>query len=101
MAIVKGKYTRNRQSIKASVRYISHRPGRDGEKMSRELFGFDGTMTRQQAYRMIDAMKTGSYFYRLVLSTDPRFEDTFKDLDLSLLATRLMAQLEERLLSQN
>ena len=31
---------------KASVRYIQHRAGKEGEKITRDLFGSDGLMDR-------------------------------------------------------
>jgi hypothetical protein len=42
MAIVKATYTKSRPGAKAALRYIQHRPGREGEKVKRELFGIDG-----------------------------------------------------------
>ncbi len=58
-------------NIKASIRYIQHRRGKDGQKVARSLFGIDGELERQQAYTMIDEAKKGTRFYRLVLmSTD-------------------------------
>ena len=93
MAIVKGKYTKQPKRIKASVRYIAHRRGKDGEKISRTLFGFDGPMEKEQIYKMIDAMPKGTYFYRLIISTDPRTEDMQKDLDLWELTITMMERL--------
>ena len=51
MAIVKATYTKSSGGAKASIRYIEHRPGKDGEKVTRTLFGVDGLMGRWQAYR--------------------------------------------------
>ena len=39
MAIVKNKYVRGKARIKAHLRYITHRRGMEGERMSRPLFG--------------------------------------------------------------
>jgi hypothetical protein len=97
MAIVKGRYTRSTGAIKASVRYIAHRPGKDGDRISRTLFGFDGPIEKEQAYRMMDEAPKGTYFYRLVLSTDPRREDVHKDLNLWKLTEHTMRRLEDRL----
>jgi hypothetical protein len=97
VAIVKGRYTRNRGAIKASVRYIAHRPGKEGERISRALFGFDGPMEKEQAYRMMDEAPKGTYFYRLVLATDPSREDALKDLNLWKLTEHTMRRLEDRL----
>jgi hypothetical protein len=97
MAIVKGRYTRSTGAIKASVRYIMHRPGKEGERISRTLFGFDGPMEKEQAYKMMDEAPKGTYFYRLVLSTDPRREDLQKNLNLWKLTEQTMRHLEDRL----
>ena len=45
--------------VKASLRYITHRPGKDKERMYRELFGYDGVMEKDQAYRMFDEAQKG------------------------------------------
>jgi hypothetical protein len=46
---------------------------------------------------MIDeAPKKGRYYYRLILSPDPRREDRYKDLDLRHLTIATMLKLEER-----
>ena len=42
MAVVKATYTKSRGGAKASIRYIASRPGRNGEKIMRQLFGHDG-----------------------------------------------------------
>jgi hypothetical protein len=97
MAIVKASFTKSRAGAKASIRYIQHRPGKDGTKISRTLFGNDGVMGRQQAYRMIDEAGNGTFFYRFVISPDPALEDTQKDLHLWEITEQTMVQLEERL----
>lgn len=96
MAIVKATYTRKGGGAKASIRYIEHRVGKDGEKANRALFGADGLMGRWQAYQIIDDAKRGSYFFRLIISPDPKGEDTEKDLHLREVAERTMNALEER-----
>ncbi len=97
MAIVKTNYTKSRAGAKAAIRYIQHRPGKDGSKITRTLFGHDGVMGRQQAYRMIDEAGKGTVFYRIVISPDPATEDTQKDLHLWEITEQTMVQLEERL----
>jgi hypothetical protein len=82
MAIVKATYTKSIADAKASIRYIEHRPGKDGAKITRSLFGIDGLMGRDQAYRLIDEAPKGSVFYRFVLSPDPKKEDMRRDLHL-------------------
>ena len=58
MAVVKAKFVKRgaqeKKRAKAALRYIQHRPGKDGEKIIRTLFGRDGAMERSDAYRMID-----------------------------------------------
>jgi hypothetical protein len=54
MAIVKATYTKSRPAAKAAIRYIEHRPGKEGERVKRGLFGSDGRIERGEAYRMID-----------------------------------------------
>jgi len=79
------------------VRYLAHRRDREGHKVTRDLFGFDGNLSKQTAYQMIDdAPKKGRYYYRVVLSPDPRREDTYRDLDLRNLTIATMLKLEER-----
>jgi hypothetical protein len=69
MAIVKATYTKSRGGAKAAIRYIQHRPGKDGQKATRELYGADGGMERSQAYQMIDTAEKGTVFFRIVIST--------------------------------
>jgi hypothetical protein len=97
MAIVKATYTKSRPAAKAAIRYIEHRPGREGEKVKRELFGSDGVLDRQDAYRLIDAAEKGTVFFRIVISPDPATEDTAKDLLLTEITGQTMQALEERL----
>jgi hypothetical protein len=73
-----------------------HRPGKDGQRLTRELVGYDGTMELTQAYEMIDEAGQGSLFYRLVISPDPRTEDAERDLHLSEIIERTMLYLEDR-----
>jgi hypothetical protein len=100
MAIVKSNYVKRgigeRGRAKATVRYITHRRDRDNQTVTRKLFGFDGELTREQAYRMIDEAQKGTLFYRFVLSPDPKREDRYKDLDLSEITIHTMLALEER-----
>ena len=75
-------YTKIRKAAKATVRYIMHRPNREGSRAARDLFGIDGFMEKYHAYALIDGAQKGSVFYRVAFSPDPSKEDTFKDLDL-------------------
>ena len=97
MAIVKATYTKSRGGAKAAIRYIEHRPGREGEKVKRELYGRDGSVERGEAYRMIDEAGKGIVFFRFVISPDPAKEDTEKDLLLTEITVQTMQTLEERL----
>jgi hypothetical protein len=97
MAIVKATYTKHKEGAKAAIKYIQHRPGQDGAKVTRELFGSDGRMTKKEAYTMIDQAKPGSIFFRFVVSPDPKTEDSHKDLLLRAITERTMNMLEDRL----
>src|SRR3982750_5032295 len=85
MAIVKANFVKRDKSAKgrakASIRYIQHRRGKDGETITRTLFGSDGEMSRADAYQMIDEAGKGSLFYRFVLSPNPKGADNTHDLD--------------------
>jgi len=100
MAIVKATYTKSSAGAKASIRYIAHRPGKDGATITRNLFGLDGLMGRWQAYQMIDEADKGSVFFRFVISPDPKQEDTGKDLFLREITEKTMMSLEDRLHKQ-
>src|SRR3954470_11882276 len=84
MAVVKANYVKRGKGAKgrakASIRYIQHRRGKDGEAITRTLFGSDGEMTRDDAYRMIDGAGKGSLFYRFVVSPNPKGADQRQDL---------------------
>jgi len=97
MAIITAKFSKSKSRMKAAVRYIEHRAGREGEKVKRELFGIDGVMNREQAYQMIDEAEKGTAYFRLVISPDPTKEDTERDLHLAELTRQTMLTLEERL----
>ena len=97
MAVITAKFTRERGRVKAGVRYIQHRAGRDGEKVTRELFGIDGVMERQQAYQLIDDAAKGIVFFHIVISPDPQKEDTAQDLHLAEITRQTMLTLEAQL----
>jgi hypothetical protein len=97
MAIVKASFTTHRQGAKATVKYITHRPGREGATITRALFGRDGVMSKQEVYRLIDEAGKGSLFFRLVVSPDPKREDTHHDLHLREVTEKTIQTLEERL----
>lgn len=97
MAIVKASYTRSGEGAKATIRYISHRPNDHGTRVTRQLFGTDGAMSRDEAYRLIDAAEKGSVFFRFVLSPDPDTEDPLRDLHLRLVTEEALASLAAQL----
>ena len=56
MAIVKASFTRSSEKIKKTLNYIVHRPGREGEKLNRELFGdLEESIRKEDAYGRIAA----------------------------------------------
>lgn len=99
MAILKANYAKNASGAKASIRYIEHRPGKDGEKITRTLFGIDGQMERREAYQLIDEAKEGDSIYRFVINPDPKKEDTERDLFLREITEKTMFTLEDRVKS--
>jgi hypothetical protein len=94
MAIVKANYVKRdkKQKLraKATIRYMEHRPGKEGRKTQRALFGSDGVMERQEAYSLIDDAEKGSIFFRFVVSPDAVAEDSLRDLDLRALTGETM-----------
>lgn len=97
MAVVRVKYTRGRNRIKAHIRYITHRRGKEGEKITRTLFGKTGLTEKQASYQMIDEAKRGTIFFKIMISPDPAKEDTHKDLDLQLITRQTILKLEKQL----
>ncbi len=81
MAVVYSTFTKSGGLAKANIRYIQHRAGKDGQKITRTLFGFDGVIERKEAYEMIDEALKGTHFYRISLNPDPEREDRGNDLD--------------------
>jgi hypothetical protein len=82
MAIVKASYGIKASAAKATIRYITHRPDREGVRQSRQLFNEQGGTGRVHAYAMIDAARSGDRFYHFKISPDPRTEDRYGDLHL-------------------
>jgi len=96
MAIVKASYTRKGSIAKAAIRYIENRPGKDGSRIVRTLFKADGKVERREVYTMIDEADKNSYFFRLVISPDPKREDSDKNLALREITERTIQSLEDR-----
>ena len=97
MAIVKVNYTKSRAKIKATIRYITHRPTREGERTTRALFGREGVIDKKQAYQMIREAPRGTVFFRLAISPDPKREDVKRDLDLRSMTRKTILTLEKHL----
>jgi hypothetical protein len=85
-----------KQKIKATIRYNSHRRGRDGEKMSRQNFGWDNRdLEKDEIYQMMDAAPKGTNFFRFKINPDPKTENPRKNLDLRDLTIKFMLKLQE------
>ncbi len=97
MAVIVMNFTKSSGAAKANIKYIQHRPGRDGAKTTRQLFGWDGALDRTEAYRMVDGAETGSAFFRIKISPDPNTEDTRRDLRLWEVTETIMQTVEERI----
>ena len=70
MAIVKAYFTRSSEKIKKTLNYIVHRPGREGEKLNRDLFGdMEELIEKEDAYRFIEAR--GMTFFHVKLNFHP------------------------------
>ncbi len=75
--ILRHTYTRSRDTARAGLRYYQMRP-RGEEEPPRSIFGADGTMTRDEAYRLLDGHQARGYLaHRLLLSpgADERPDD--------------------------
>jgi hypothetical protein len=66
--------------------------------MNRALFGTDGALNRQEAYELIDDADKGTVFFRLIVSPDPRREDSQRDLDLREITDQAMFALSMKLM---
>src|SRR5215211_8182514 len=98
MAIVKLKYARGREAIKAHLRYIVHRPGKELERLTRELFQHNYlSVTKQDVYDRINSAPRGTLFYKMMINFHPLKEDTNKDLDLQHIASLAVREMQTRL----
>jgi hypothetical protein len=68
--IIITSYTRDRKEAKRTVRYITHRCGKEKQKTTRQIFGMDGVLEKYHAYQMIDESQKGTVFFRIVISPD-------------------------------
>jgi len=68
--ILRHTYTRSRDTARAALRYYQMRP-RGEDEPPRAIFGPDGTLARDEAYRLLDSQQppSGRYLaHRLMLS---------------------------------
>ncbi len=100
MAVFVMNHTQSKGAAKANIKYIQNRPGRDGTKIIRTLFGWDGALDRQEAYRMVDAADKASFYFRMKICPDPKTEDTRRDLSLREVTETIMQMVEERIRRQ-
>jgi hypothetical protein len=98
MAVVKMKYTWSRDAIKAHLRYIVHRPGKEWEKATRELFQHNYmSVTKQDVYDSINSAPKNTLFYKMMINFHPTKEDTHKDLDLHYIASLTVREMQYRI----
>ena len=101
MAIVKASFVKRgsqaKLKAKATLKYIQHRPGKEGSRIIRTLYGSDGIMERHEAHRMIDEAGREHIFFRFIISPDPALEDQDRELNMRLITHQTMQTLEERL----
>jgi hypothetical protein len=86
-----------KQQALATLIYNGCRPGKDREELQREYFGHGGTLTPEQAIRMIAEASPNTLFWRLILNPDPLIEDPDRDLNLQELTTEMVQWLERRI----
>lgn len=88
--IVRHSFTRRRATARAGLRYYQMRPRGDGEG-PRQLFTGEGTVSRDEAYRLLDAHQPprGYLAHRLLLS--PSAEEC--PADLRALTARVLDRL--------
>jgi hypothetical protein len=95
VAVIRVNYVKKgkgeRQTAKANIRYIQYRRGKDGQQISRTLFGVGGEMERLQAYAMVNQAEEGSTFFRIKICPDPNKEDMKQDLLLREITEKTMA----------
>jgi hypothetical protein len=84
--------------MKAHLRYIIHRPGKEQGRMTRELFHHNYlSVSKQEAYDLINSASRGTIFYKMMINFHPRKEDTNKDLDLQHIASLAVREMQTRL----
>jgi hypothetical protein len=86
-------YEKNK--IKATFRYNTHRAGKNGKRMSRVNFGWDDDLEKSQAYKIFDEASKDIRYWRFKISPDPKKENPEKTLDLRGLTRQMMLKLQE------
>jgi hypothetical protein len=95
MAVVTLKYIRDKEQIKANLRYFTHRKGCEQEKITRAIFTNVGETDKQEFYRQVKDAGRGTVFFKFMISPDPKREDSSKDLDLPYITRRTIRKLEQ------
>jgi hypothetical protein len=99
MAVVRAKFVKRdkheKKRAKAVIRYIQHRPGKDGDKIIRTLFGRDGAIERTDAYRMIDEAEKRDILFKFIISPDPEGEDKQLDLNMREITASVMIKMKK------
>ncbi len=91
VVILRHTYTRNRDTARAGLRYYQMRPRGEGEP-PRSLFTKDGTVSRAEAYQLLDVHQARCYLaHRLMLS--PAVDE--QPDDLRELTRYVMVELEQ------
>ncbi len=91
VVILRHTYTRNRDTARAGLRYYQMRPRGEGEP-PRSLFTKDGTVSRAEAYQLLNAHQARCYLaHRLMLS--PAVDE--QPDDLRALTRYVMVELEK------
>ena len=80
------------------LRSIVHRPGKEWEKRTRELFQHNyQSITKQEVYDLINAAPKYMRFTKMMINFHPQKEDTYKDLDLHAIASLTVRAMQARL----
>jgi len=91
VVILRHTYTRSRDTARAGLRYYQMRPRGEGEP-PRSLFTKEGTVSRAEAYRLMDAHQARGYLaHRLMLS--PAGDEQPED--LRAFTRHVMSELEK------
>jgi hypothetical protein len=95
VAIAKLSFTKQPKGIKASLRYYVHRPEQSTKHVTRQIFGMDGSISKYDAYRMIDRAGRGTTFFRLIISPDKLLEDRDSRLNMREVTAETMRKFQK------